>query len=131
MNVETFLLCATYKPTPMGKLNILGAFDALKIQNFPLVLPQCSVAVRIRLQEIEQGAHKITIHFIDDDGKFVIPPLEGGFEMNIGGNERSGVTNIIIGLQKLNFTHAGEYALVLALDGKEISIILLQIRQIS
>ena len=130
MNIETFLLCDAATDS-VGKLNILGAFDALNVQNFPLVLPQCSVAVRIRLQRIEQGAHKITIHFIDDDGKFVIPPLDGGFEMNICGNERSGVANMIINMQNLNFEHAGEYALVLAVDGKEISRLPLQVRKIS
>jgi len=130
MNIETFLLCDAATDS-IGKLNILGAFDGLNVQNFPLVLPQCSVAVRIRLQRIEQGAHKITIHFIDDDGKFIIPPLDGGFEMNIGGNERSGVANMIINMQNLNFEHAGEYALVLAVDGKEISRLPLQVRQIS
>ncbi|MBI5945759.1 MAG: hypothetical protein HY864_15465 [Chloroflexi bacterium] len=130
MNIETFLLCDAATDS-MGKLNVLGAFDALNTQNFPFVLPQCSVAVRIRLQRIEQGAHKITIHFIDDDGKFVIPPFDGGFEMNVGGNERSGVANMIINLQNLNFDHAGEYALVLAVDGKEISRLPLQVRKIS
>lgn len=130
MNIETFLLCDAATDS-IGKLNILGAFDALNVQNFPFVLPQCSVAVRIRLQRIEQGTHKITIHFIDDDGKFVIPPLDGNFEMKIDGNERSGVTNMIINLQNLKFEHVGEYVLVLAVDGKEISRLPLQVRQIS
>ena len=88
MNIETFLLCDAATDS-VGKLNVLGAFDALNIQNFPFTLPQCSIALRMRLQRIEQGPHKITIHFIDDDGKFVIAPLDAGFEMKIGGNERS------------------------------------------
>jgi hypothetical protein len=130
MNIEAFLLCDAATDS-IGKLNVLGAFDAMNIQNFPFMLPQCSIALRMRLQRIEQGSHKITIHFIDDDGKFVIPPLDGGFEMNIGGNERSGVANMIINLHNLKFEHVGEYALVLALDGKEISRLPLQVRQIS
>ena len=130
MNVEAFLL-GDAATDSVGKLNVLGAFDALNVQNFPFVLPHCSVAVRMRLQRIEQGSHKLTIHFIDDDGKFVIPPLDGGFEMNIGGNERSGVANMIINLQNLNFEHEGEYALVLAVDWKEISRLPLQVRKIS
>lgn len=128
MNIETFLLCDAATDS-MGKLNILGAFDALNVQTFPFVLPQCSIAVRIRLQRIEQGVHKVVIHFIDDDGKFVVPPLDGGFEMNIGDNERSGVANMIINMQNLNFDHAGEYALVLAVDGKESSRLPLQVRK--
>ena len=129
MNTEAFLLCDAATDS-MGKLNVLGAFDGLNVQNFPFVLTQCSVALRLRLQRIEQGAHKITIHFIDDDGKFVIPPLDGGFEMNVGGNERSGVANMIINMQNLNIEHAGEYALVLAVDGKEVSRLPLHVRQI-
>ncbi len=130
MNIETFLLCDAATDT-IGKLNVLGAFDALNIQGFPFTLPNCCIALRMRLQRIEQGPHKITIHFIDDDGKFVIPPLDGNFEMKIGGNERSGVTNMIINLQNLKFEHMGQYALVLAVDGKEISRLPLQVRQIS
>lgn len=130
MNIEAFLLCDAATDS-MGKLNVLGAFDALNVQSFPFVLPQCSVAVRMRLQRIEQGTHKLTIHFIDDDGKFVIPPLDGGIEMKVDSNERSGIANLIINLQNLKFEHTGEYALILAVDGKEITRLPLHVRKIS
>jgi len=49
MNIETFLLCDAATDS-MGKLNILGAFDTIGSPNFPLIHPQCSVAVSINLK---------------------------------------------------------------------------------
>jgi len=130
MNIEAFLLCDAATDS-MGKLNVLGAFDTINVPEFPFVLPQSSAAVRIRLQRIEQGDHKLTIHFIDDDGKFVIPPLDAGMNLKINNSERSGVANVVVNLQNLKFEHVGEYALILAIDGKELSRLPLHVRKIS
>ena len=128
MNVEAFLLCDAATDSA-GKLNILGAFDTINSPNFPTMHPQCYIVVRLRLQRIESGSHQVTIHIIDDDGKFVVPALDGNFTVEIPASDRSGNVNIILNLQGLKFDHAGEYAVILAIDGKEAARLPLHLKQ--
>lgn len=130
MNVETFLLCDAATDS-MGKLNILGAFDTIGAPSFPLIHPQCSVAVRLRLQRIEKGTHKFKIHAINDDGKFLVPAIDGEFNIQIPDTDRSGTINVVLNLQNLKFDSPGGYAVVLIVDEKEISRLPLQVKKVS
>ena len=47
-----------------GRLNILGSFDRIFSQ-FPLVIPQCAAAFRIRYQRAESGVHKLALSIED------------------------------------------------------------------
>jgi hypothetical protein len=118
VNVEAFLLCDAATDS-QGKLNLLGAFDSLTASAFPTVHPACAVVLRVRFQRIEKGHHKVAIHFIDDDGKFVVPPLEGDIDVAVSPDAHSNAVNLILNLQSLALQHAGEYTIVLAIDGKE------------
>ncbi len=128
MNIEAFLLCDAATDS-FGKLNVLGAFDALNAPNFPIVHPQCSVAARLRLQRIEGGNHKFTVHFVDDDGKFILPPLDGEFQVDVSDTQRSGSVNFVLNIQSLKIDHPGEYAVILAVDGREMSRLPLHVQK--
>ena len=55
MNIEIATICdAATANGAGGRLNILGAFDRI-FANFPLVIPQCSTAFRIRYARSEAG----------------------------------------------------------------------------
>jgi hypothetical protein len=130
MNVEAFLICDAATDS-MGKLNILGAFDTLHSPSFPTVHPQCSVAVRLRLQRIEKGSHQFAVHIIDDDGKFMIPSLNGTVDVVIPESERSAVVNFVLNFQSLKIDREGELAVVLHIDGKELSRLPLHVKKAS
>ena len=129
MNIEAFLLCDAATDS-FGKLNVLGAFDALNAPSFPVLHPQCAVVARLRLQRIESGKHKITVHFVDDDGKFLIPPLDGEFQVSVTEPQRSASVNIVVNIQSLKIEHPGEYAVVLAVDGREVSRLPLHVQKL-
>ena len=117
MHVEIFSLCDA-ATVDRGKLNILGAFDAIWMSKVPGIHPQCAIALRIRFEAIERGEHKIVVNFVDIDGKHVIPPLSGVVKVNFPDEQKSGTTNLILNIQRLKIEKYGEYSIDLAIDGK-------------
>ncbi|MBA3531985.1 MAG: hypothetical protein H0T73_08715 [Ardenticatenales bacterium] len=117
MNVEVFVLCDAATEWH-GKLNILGAFDVLWSRQIPAVHPHCSIAIRLRFSEIEQGQHKVQIQVVDVDGNVVSPPIEGMVQIAI----QSGMTttaNVVLNLQNLTLPNYGEYSIDLAVDDRQ------------
>ena len=68
MKVEIFTLCDAATVDAVGKLNILGSFDRLNATAAPVVHPQCSLAIKLRFQRIEEGKKQLRVTFIDQDG---------------------------------------------------------------
>ena len=117
MNIEAFLLCDC-ATDQRGKLNVLGAFDSIYARKMPTVHPACTVAARIRFEKIEQGDHKVRIDVIDQDGRPIVPRLNGNISVRAREDVGSSVVNLILNLQRLKFENYGEYRIDLAIDGK-------------
>jgi hypothetical protein len=117
MNIEAFLLCDC-ATDQRGKLNVLGAFDSIYAKKTPIVHPACTVATRIRFERIEEGEHKVSIAVIDEDGKAIVPRLDGNISVKARPDAGSTVVNLILNLQRLKFENYGEYRIDLAIDGK-------------
>lgn len=128
MNVEAFVLCDAATDS-QGKLNILGAFDTLFVQAVPAVQAQCAVATRIRWEQIEGEDHKIAIHVINQDGKAVIPPLEGNIKVGFPDDASTAITNIILNIQGLKLETFSEHSIDLVVDSKHEASLPLYIRQ--
>ena len=60
-----------------GKPNILGTFDQIYAAKMPVVHPACAIALRIRFDKMEEGAHKVNLQLVDPDGRAVFQPMEG------------------------------------------------------
>ena len=54
-----------------GKLNLLGAFDTIHATSLPAIHPQCTIALRMTFNKVEEGSHRVRINFVDEDGKSV------------------------------------------------------------
>jgi len=117
MNIEAFLLCDC-ATDQRGKLNVLGAFDSIYARKMPTVHPACTVATRIRFERIEEGEHKVSIAVIDEDGRAIVPRLNGKISVRAREDVGSSVVNLILNLQRLKFENYGEYRIDLAIDGK-------------
>ncbi len=127
MEIEIFALCDAATDT-YGKLNLLGAFDALMAREVPVVHPQCAIALRVRFRRIESGEHRMTLHLVDEDGQMIVPPMNGSIQINVPPAESSAVANMILQLQNLRFEHAGQYAVNLAIDGRQVATLPLMLR---
>ena len=117
MHVEVFSLCDA-ATADRGKLNILGAFDTIGAAKMPAVHPQCSVALRIRFDNIEKGEHKVSVNFVDADGRHIIPTANGTIRINFPDEQRSSSANLILNIQGLKIEKYGEYSIDLAIDGR-------------
>ena len=118
LDIEIFTLCdaaADYQ----GRLNILGVFDTIFAPKLPVKHPFCSVALRMRFQRTERGPHRLLLDIVDYDGKPVIQPLEGTFNVEIPGNSQIASANLVLILGQLEFKNYGEYAINLAIDGRQ------------
>lgn len=120
MEIEIFTICDAATEN-YGKLNILGSFDTLMAKAFPVVHPQCAIALRIRFRRIEQGQHRILIHLVDEDGSMVLPAMDGNINVTVPPAEPSAVANLILQLQGMKLEKAGEYAINLAIDGRQVA----------
>jgi len=128
MNVQIAVLCDAATDYG-GKLNLLGTFDTVLAQQMPAVHPQCSVALRIVFDKIEEGAHKVKMNFVDDDGKFIMPSIEMPFDVGLPADASFLARNFIINIQQLKFDRAGQYAIDIAIDGRHDTSIPLQVKQ--
>lgn len=118
MKIELFVLCDAATDYH-GKLNILGTFDSIWSSRMPVVHPQCSVALRLRFNRIEDGEHSIKINIVDEDGVSVIPSLEAGLKVDLSRSaDKSTATNMILNIQGLKVEKYGEYSVDLAVDNR-------------
>ena len=128
MNVQIAVLCDAATDYG-GKLNLLGTFDTVLAQQMPAVHPQCSVALRMVFEKIEEGNHKVKMNFVDDDGKFIMPSIEMPFDVALPADASFLARNFIINIQQLKFEQAGQYAIDIAIDGRHETSIPLQVKQ--
>ncbi|HON08861.1 MAG TPA: hypothetical protein PLW02_12260 [Verrucomicrobiota bacterium] len=129
MNVEVFVLCDAATDN-QGKLNMLGAFDSIWAQSVPVVHPFCALAVRIRFLRIEEGVHPIKITIIEEDGKNIVPPIDGNINIKFSTDDESVAANLIINLQGLRLEKFGNYSIELAIHGKHEASVPLFLKQL-
>lgn len=110
-----------------GKLCLLGSFDTIMAPNFPAVHPQCSVALRIVFRKEDEGMHQLRLNFVNDDGKDIVPPLEAAMEIALPPNFFFTSRNVILNLQRVEFTEPGSYEIDIAIDGRQTASIPLQV----
>jgi adenine specific DNA methylase Mod len=108
---------------------MLGAFDTIWTSKIPVVHPQCAIALRVRFERSERGEHKVVVHFIDSDGKSVIPAAQGVIAINFDDEQSSGVANLILNIQGSRLEKFGEYSIDLAIDGQQKASVPLFVRE--
>ena len=128
MEIEAFLLCDA-ATDQQGKLNVLGTFESIFAKEVPVIHPSCAVATRIRFENIEEGEHSVKIDVIDEDGKQIIPRLEGKIAVKFESGTSTGV-NLILNLNQLKFEKFGEYSVKLAIDGQAVRSLPLRLAEV-
>jgi len=117
MDIQVAALCDAATDTA-GKLNMLGAFDTINALKMPAIHPQCSIALRIVFQKIEEGAHKLKLNFVDEDGHLVMPSVDIPVELSLPEDATFISRNFIVNIQQLTFANPGLYAIDIAIDGR-------------
>ena len=130
MQVEILALCDAANDY-QGRLCMLGAFDIIQARTFPASHPHCAIALRLRFTLIENGKHAVRLHFVNEDGQLILPPLEAQLEIACSEEIGSASTNLILGVQSLPLEKPGDYAINLAVDGRQVASIPLFVRAVA
>ncbi len=128
MNVQIAVLCDAATDYG-GKLNLLGTFDTIVTQQLPAVHPQCSVALRIVFSRVEEGPHKVKMNFVDEDGRPVMRSIDMPVEVALPPEVNFVARNFVINIQQLKFDKPGQYAIDIAIDGRQEASIPLHVKQ--
>ncbi len=129
MTVEVFTLC-DFAQDNLGKLTIIGAFDALTVKDFPAVHPFMCVAARIRFAVYELGSHAIRVDIRAPGGEALLPALEGSMSVN-GIGKDSACANLTLNLMNVRWETEGSWNVALSIDGHERAQIPLYVRKAS
>ena len=129
MNIQTAVLCDA-ATDDNGKLNLLGAFDTIYAPQMPAVHPQCAVALRVTFMPGDEGQHKLTLNFINADGRPVMPPIEIPVAVALPDDAHFVTRNFIVNIQQFRFTEAGLYSVDIRLDGQSQAGIPLLVRHV-
>jgi len=127
MQIEILALC-DFAQDAMGKLNIVGAFDAITVRDFPSVHPLMCVAARIRFQVYELGVHAVRLEIVGGSGERLAPAIDGSMSVDgIGGD--SACANLALNIVNLRVDREGSWRLILSIDGQERASVPLYVRK--
>lgn len=129
MNIQVSVLCDAATDYG-GKLNLLGTFDTIVASHLPAFHPQCSIALRIVFDKIEEGSHKVKMNFVDEDGRFVMPSIDMPVDIAVPPDTNFLARNFIINIQQLKFDKPGQYSIDIAIDGRLEKSIPLLVRHV-
>ena len=122
MTIEIAAICDAATANGIGgRLNILGAFDRVFPAKFPVVIPQCAAAFRIRYQRAETGTHKLALSIEDVCGHPIVPVMESNipFEPVATGLDTAAI-NLVLNMQRLQITRPDKYIVRLIVDDEEL-----------
>lgn len=129
MNIQVAVLCDA-ATDDQGKLNILGAFDTINALTLPAIHPQCAIALRVTFTSGDEGSHTIKLHFVDADGRPIMPSMDIPVEVAMPEDTHFGTRNFIINIQQLRFAAPGLYAIDVTLGERTIASVPLMVRLI-
>ena len=111
MQIKLALLADYANVTAEGKLNILGIFDRITVQELPAVHPQMHLILRLEAHAAERNrSHTIEIRLHDPDGETVFE-VKGDMVPH-GSPGVTSATNQILTLNNLQLSKVGGYNFV-------------------
>ncbi|HZM05312.1 MAG TPA: hypothetical protein VFC44_20130 [Candidatus Saccharimonadales bacterium] len=128
MTIQVAVLCDAATDYN-GKLNLLGTFDTIYTPQMPAQHPQCSVAVRIAFDRIEEGPHLLTMNFVDEDGQPIMPSTEVPADVAFPADATFISRNFIVNIQQLKFEKTGLYSVNLAVNDRQLCSIPLAVKE--
>lgn len=128
MKIEIFSLCDAATDNH-GKLNILGTFDQIYAAKMPVVHPACAIALRLRFDKMEEGAHSVKLQLVNPDGVPVFQPMEGEVHPRMGVDVGSVAVNLILNFQHIKFDDFADYQINLSVGDMALASLPLRVRE--
>jgi hypothetical protein len=115
MQLEILTLCREARYNGQV-LDILGSFDVFMSPRAPVVVPECSIAGRVRFERIEEGPHQFRIYFMDADGRPVVPDIHEDVNVTFPHDLPTVYKAFALHFRDLRLPDFGEYAIKVAVD---------------
>jgi hypothetical protein len=116
MQVTLALLADYANVTAEGKLNILGIFDRITVQELPAVHTQMHLVLRLEAAAADQNrSHNVEIRLQDPEGRSVLDVRGDLVPHSVPG--RTSATNQILTFNNVQLNRAGSHAFVVRVDG--------------
>ncbi|MDH5804694.1 MAG: hypothetical protein OEZ54_05860 [Gemmatimonadota bacterium] len=72
MKIDLALVCDYALIDQYGKLSVMGIFEHIWVQQFPVVHPRLHLVMRLKGRRTEIGEHPVSIRLLDEDEKEII-----------------------------------------------------------
>lgn len=115
MKVDLALACDYAIIDQYGKLSVLGIFEHIWVQEFPVVHPRLHLVMRLKGRRTEIGDHEVSIRLVDEHGEEII----SGDGTVTFSEPPAGVVEIEAGtvlLFDVPFERPGKYTFEIAVD---------------
>ena len=119
MDVDLAVIADAANVSQEGKLNILGVFDTIWARVFPFRHASMVFVLRVRADFTEQGAHRLEVRLIDDDGGQLFK-AEGPLQVAGGEPGRPVKPHVVMGLSGISFPKPGDYSFEIIVDDRHM-----------
>lgn len=132
MEVGLALLADYANVTAEGKLNILGVFDTIFADRFPVIYPQLHLILQLEAHPAEAGAQKqVEIRLMTEDGRTALSiSADMAFQRKNSSHPGETMkTQQIIGFQNIRFEKPGTYQFAILVNGEARETVSLKVQE--
>ena len=97
----------------------------------PAIHPQCAVALRATFQPGDEGTRKLSLNFINADGRSILQGIELPVPVTLPDDAHFLTRNFIVNIQQLKFDEPGLYSVDVRLDDESVASVPLLVRQVA
>ncbi len=122
MKVDLALLCDYALIDQYGKLSVMGIFEHIWVQRFPVMHPRLHLVMRLKGRRTELGEHKVRIRLTDEDEHEIITG-DGAVSFS---EPPAGVTEVEAGtvlVFDVPLEHAGSYGFEITVDDEVAALV--------
>ena len=130
MKVEILNLCDYATGEMTGKMTLVGIFDVIYAKEAPVSIIMCSLAVRLRFDQNEQGIKRIKCTIVDSDGIVIVPATETIVQVRVLPEWKTATAQVVALIPQLRLPHFGDYSVELEIDGRLESASPLYVREV-
>jgi hypothetical protein len=122
MNTDFAFICDYAEAA--GKVNALGiGFDTIHAAQVPVRHPHFSLVLQLRTSVAEAGQKRIQVNLVDEDGKDVIPTVQGQFNLPRTEGRSYSIGRFVMEFNSVEFKSYGSYSVTVAVEGLEVASI--------
>jgi len=123
MQIEIFTIC-DYAQVYAGKAVVMGAFNQMKAQKLPVVVPNLTLAVRVSFEKEESGDKTFYFYIKNPDGTLLVPEFRCDTKQvaQPGAQDQLITFDMNIMLGNIALNQYGRYTITMRYDGKDYQL---------